>query len=163
MKLSTIQVKDVATLLNAVSGVLGIALAVTGNALAALYIIPAIFFDFLDGKLARKSKSDNEFGKQLDSLADTVSFVVAPVIITIMQNYALLTLVASCIFVCAGLLRLAWFNIQTEKEVFHGLPTPPAAAIVLIVNAFASYLNPLVLVVVAIAMISNIKLKKYER
>ncbi len=160
MKLSTIQVKDVATLLNAVSGVLGIAFALTGNVFAWLYIIPAIFFDFIDGKLARKTKSDNDFGKQLDSLADTVSFVVAPVIITVMQHYDVLTLVTGCIFVCAGLLRLAWFNIQTEKGVFYGLPTPPAAAIVLIVNYFVPYFNALALVVIAWAMVSSIKLKK---
>lgn len=160
MKLSTIQVKDVATLLNAVSGILGVAFAIAGYSFAWLYIIPAIFFDFLDGKLARGTKTDNDFGKQLDSLADTVSFVVAPVIIAVMQHPDALTLATGCIFVCAGLLRLAWFNIQTEKGVFYGLPTPPAAAIVLIINQFVPYLNPLALILIAGAMVSSIKLKK---
>lgn len=155
-----IELKDVLTLGNAVSGIIGISLAIAGQWYAWLYIIPAVLFDFLDGKIARKTAA-NEFGKQLDSLADTVSFVVAPSVV--LMNFArpdVLVTAASALYVCCGLWRLAKFNLQTDKENYYGLPTPVAAVIVLVLNALLAVLAPFVLLVAGIAMVIPFKLKK---
>ncbi|MFH1247081.1 MAG: CDP-diacylglycerol--serine O-phosphatidyltransferase [Candidatus Micrarchaeota archaeon] len=156
-----IEFKDYLTLANAVCGIVGIALAIAGKSYAWLYILPAICFDFLDGMVARKTVV-NEFGKQLDSLADTVSFVVAPAVV--IMNFStpdfLLTALAA-FYVCTGLLRLAKFNLQVDKKNYYGLPSPVAALIVLLVYAFAVWLAPLALLVAGFAMVIPFKLKKF--
>ncbi len=157
-----IELKDLLTLGNAVSGILGISAAIAGVGLAWLYIFPAVVFDFLDGKVARQSGKLNEFGKQLDSLADTVSFVVAPSVVV--MNFAkadVLLTAASALYVCCGLWRLAKFNLQTDKKNYYGLPTPVAAVMVLIVTAFSAVFAPFVLVITAVAMVIPFKLKKH--
>ena len=165
-----IELKDVLTLCNAIAGIIGISLAITSQWYAWLYIIPAVLFDFLDGKVARREvganafaprSRPNEFGKQLDSLADTVSFVVAPSVVV--MNFAkadfLLTAFAA-LYVCTGLWRLAKFNLQTDKKNYYGLPTPAAAVAVLILNAAMPVLAPLALFAAGIAMVIPFKLKK---
>ena len=154
-----IELKDLLTLANAVCGILGISLAIAGQWYAWLYIFPAVVFDFLDGKVARKTKA-NEFGKQLDSLADTVSFVVAPTIVLMFANFSLLVTIASALYVCCGLWRLAKFNLQKDKGNYYGLPSPVAAVAVLVVNAFFAMLAPFALLVVGIAMVAPFKLNK---
>jgi len=135
------------TAMNLVSGVLAIVLGIEGElGLAALFIIAAAIFDFLDGLLARIVHSYSEIGKQLDSLADLVSFGVAPAAIllglleqTWFQGHLRLTeiqasppqwiLMASVLLVpVAGAFRLAKFNIDTrQSESFLGLPIPANA------------------------------------
>jgi len=111
--------KDYLTLLNGISGFLGIILALQGSQIAPLYIIPAIIFDFLDGRFARSGRPDS-FGKELDSLSDLISFIIAPSIIVYTFAPSLLILIALILFVCNGLIRLARFNIQKEKKFFFG-------------------------------------------
>ncbi|MDP3742452.1 MAG: CDP-diacylglycerol--serine O-phosphatidyltransferase [Candidatus Micrarchaeota archaeon] len=154
-----IELKDLLTLANAVSGIIGISLAIAGQWYAWLYIFPAVVFDFLDGKVARKTQA-NEFGKQLDSLADTVSFVVAPTVVIMFANFSLLVTIASALYVCCGLWRLAKFNLQTDKKSYYGLPSPVAAVSVLVITAFSTTLAPFALLVVGIAMVIPFKLNK---
>jgi CDP-diacylglycerol--serine O-phosphatidyltransferase len=118
---------------------------------AAWLIFVAALFDLLDGLAARLLKAGSEFGKQLDSLADMVSFGLAPSIILFHWLYIVLTklsaqstfqistanlgqsivLLGSLLFAVGAALRLARFNIkQTENTDFTGLPTPAAALIV---------------------------------
>ncbi len=154
------KIKDLLTLLNALSGFIGISLALQGNTVAFVYIIPALIFDFLDGRFARGSKPD-DFGKELDSLSDAVSFVLAPVVLAYAFNLNSFVFIASLFYVCAGLIRLARFNIQKEKGVFHGLPSPVAAFAVLAVFLLNSLpLTIIALLAAAFLMTSQFKIKK---
>ncbi len=104
--------------------------------LAAALIIAAAFFDGIDGKVARLTKTTTRFGLELDSLADAISFGVAPAIL--MYLWALSPLarigwVTCFVFVSCGVLRLARFNVQSgniDPKRFNGLPIPAAAAMI---------------------------------
>lgn len=100
---------------------------------AAVLVIVAGVLDGLDGRIARLTGSTSDFGFQFDSLADVVSFGVAPAFLTYSWALAPLGrlgwLAAFCYLVCAAL-RLARFNLQSragDKRFFAGLPSPPAA------------------------------------
>jgi CDP-diacylglycerol---serine O-phosphatidyltransferase len=121
---------------NLVGGILAIISALTGSLEAApLFIFISAIFDFLDGFAARLLKVQSEMGKQLDSLADMVTFGVAPgiimfvylnqsIAITWRGEYRLMTAIAFLIPVCA-LFRLAKFNLdERQSDSFIGLPTP---------------------------------------
>jgi CDP-diacylglycerol--serine O-phosphatidyltransferase len=104
---------------------------------AALFIGIAMVLDTLDGFVARLTKSATAFGVQLDSLADVVSFGLAPAILA--YQWGLWPLrrlgwAAGFIFVAAAAMRLARFNIQTaaitDKRYFVGMPSPAAASVI---------------------------------
>ncbi|MGM0906822.1 MAG: CDP-diacylglycerol--serine O-phosphatidyltransferase [Pseudomonadota bacterium] len=103
---------------------------------AAVAIFIAMVFDGLDGRVARMTNTESDFGAEFDSMADIVSFGMAPALV--MYNYALADLgkigwLAAFIFVAGGALRLARFNTNlgsSDKNFFQGLAIPSAAAIV---------------------------------
>jgi CDP-diacylglycerol--serine O-phosphatidyltransferase len=109
---------------------------------AAVLVIAAAVLDMLDGRIARLTNSASEFGEEYDSLADLVSFGLAPAVLAYswgLSDFHRLGWLASFLFVVCGSMRLARFNIQTkavDKRYFVGLPIPAAAgAIVTIVLA----------------------------
>jgi CDP-diacylglycerol--serine O-phosphatidyltransferase len=91
----------------------------------------ALLLDSLDGHVARIFGNETEFGRELDSLSDVVSFVVAPCIFVmkiLFINVSLASLIVIIVYLCAGVFRLARFNVNpTCKGCFEGLPTPAAA------------------------------------
>ena len=103
---------------------------------AALAIFVAMVMDILDGRVARLTKTTTLFGQEFDSLADIVSFGVAPGLL--LYSYAFRDLgrvgwLASFLFVICGALRLARFNVMTtpqDRRYFVGLPIPGAAGAV---------------------------------
>ncbi|RXK87367.1 CDP-diacylglycerol--serine O-phosphatidyltransferase [Filimonas effusa] len=110
---------------------------------ASVYIALAAVIDFLDGFVARLLKTSSELGKQLDSLADVVSFGVAPGLIAyqfLRYAYAqqengldisTLALLPAFIIPCAGAYRLARFNIDTSQAYgFKGVPIPAAGMLI---------------------------------
>jgi len=108
--------------------------------IAALLILAAMVFDMLDGHAARLVKMTSSFGAQLDSLADVISFGVAPAFIMLkfpqvhhLYHPRLLWVIAVLYVLCAAL-RLARFNVETGEEDSHdsfsGLPSPAAAGTV---------------------------------
>ena len=112
---------------------------------AALFIGVAMVLDNLDGLIARLTNSSTAFGVQLDSLADMVSFGLAPAVLAFtwgLWPLKRLGWAAGFIYVTATAMRLARFNIQTatvtDKRYFVGMPSPPAAAII----ASTVYLYP---------------------
>ena len=157
------------TCLNLFSGCLGIVYAFQGELKLASYaILAAAIFDFLDGMLARLLKAYSDIGKQLDSLADVVSFGVLPSVLIYQlflqspQEGLLSTWINYSAFLIAvfSALRLAKFNIDVrQSENFIGLPTPANA---LLISSFpfiidqdflASYiLNPYFLLLFSIIM-----------
>lgn len=109
---------------------------------AAVAIFVAMVLDNLDGRIARITNTQSDFGAQLDSLADMISFGLAPALI--MYEWALFAMrefgwhwsklgwLAAFIYVACAALRLARFNAQigkADKRYFQGLPSPPSAAI----------------------------------
>lgn len=100
---------------------------------AAIAILLASVFDVLDGKVARLSGATSKFGVQYDSLADLVSFGVAPALLAFswaLRPYGRFGWVAAFLFVVCGALRLARFNVMSssgEVKYFKGLPIPAAA------------------------------------
>jgi CDP-diacylglycerol--serine O-phosphatidyltransferase len=103
---------------------------------AALAIMIALVVDFLDGAVARFAKATSDFGTELDSLADLVSFGIAPGLLAYvyaMQPFGRIGWLAAFLFAACGAFRLARFNIQTkklDKRYFVGLPIPAAAGII---------------------------------
>ena len=98
---------------------------------ASLLLVYALFFDMLDGRVARLTKTESAFGLQIDSLADVVSFGVAPALLVYnfsLQQKGTLGLVVSFVFAAAGAVRLARFNVLSMGE--NGAPTKPPKYIV---------------------------------
>lgn len=148
-------IPNLITSLNLASGFAAVIFASTGDIVTASWLIlAAMIFDFLDGFSARLLKAYSEIGKELDSLADVVSFGVAPgiIIYTMLRNCfsagapadinadllntILLIIISSIMPVCASL-RLAVFNTdETQTRSFKGLPTPAnALAVIAVVMA----------------------------
>ncbi len=121
-------------------------------AIAGYLILVAMIADMLDGRLARMSHSTSSFGGQLDSLCDMVSFAIAPaflmlkilehklaglaglspVLASLLQRFVWLTAAA---YISCAAIRLARFNVENEEDEsahmsFVGLPTPPAAGVI---------------------------------
>ena len=99
-------------------------------------ILLAAVFDALDGKVARLSGATSKFGVQYDSLADLVSFGVAPALLAFswaLRPYGKFGWLAAFLFVVCGALRLARFNVMAASrgtKYFKGLPIPAAAAMI---------------------------------
>jgi CDP-diacylglycerol--serine O-phosphatidyltransferase len=162
------------TLGNIFCGFYSIISAINGSYTRAAYvIIVAGFFDVFDGKIARATNSTSKFGVEFDSLADLVSFGVAPGIL--MYLWALRPLgrmgwLAAFLFLVCGALRLARFNIQVDvasSDRFVGLPIPCGAGMLASTVIFYEYwfdpsqshpaLIAILVYVVAVLMVSNIK------
>jgi CDP-diacylglycerol--serine O-phosphatidyltransferase len=133
------------------AGFLGILWAIEGKyPLCAVAILFSFVCDGLDGKVARMTRSDSQFGVQLDSLADLVAFGVTPAVMVFLWQthiYGRLGMMSSFLFIACGALRLARFNIQAakstpkSKKFFIGLPIPAAACILATSVLFSTYLS----------------------
>ena len=144
--------------------------------IAIILLMASGVCDMFDGAIARKCKRtdvEKEFGIQLDSLADTVAFVVYPAIILLhMTQYNMVSYIIACLYVFAGIMRLGWFNVtvETNKGFFQGMPVTTAAALIplyyLIVSKFTvsneilTYLTQGIFTFVALMFIANFKMKK---
>ncbi|MHA1671251.1 MAG: CDP-alcohol phosphatidyltransferase family protein [Promethearchaeota archaeon] len=141
-----LKLKDYTTLLGTTLGLLALLFAGIGTH----YTITFGFFlisltlgtDLLDGYIARKTGTVNEIGRELDSLSDSLTFGVAPAILTFQafrtgELYDIVLMIGCIIFALGSLLRLARFNISTEKG-YMGVPTP-ITALEMIVFYFANY------------------------
>ena len=117
------------TLGNAFFGFCSIALAIEGERIAAIYcIFLAALMDALDGRVARLMKVESDLGVEMDSLCDAISFCLAPaflVYIWSLRYHGFLGIVVCSIFLLAGVLRLARFNLTHDDQsvFFAGLPT----------------------------------------
>lgn len=100
--------------------------------MAGWLIVLAAFMDMFDGRVARFTGTGSEFGEQLDSLVDAISFGVAPALVVyfaFLSESAGWNWILAFIYVTAAVMRLARFNVEqagTAKSAFHGLPSPTA-------------------------------------
>ncbi|MFD2192207.1 CDP-diacylglycerol--serine O-phosphatidyltransferase [Pistricoccus aurantiacus] len=103
---------------------------------AAIAIFVSMVLDGLDGRVARMTNTQSAFGAEYDSLADMLSFGVAPALVAftwILQDIGKTGWIVAFLFMACAALRLARFNVQlgsTDKKWFIGLPSPSAAAVV---------------------------------
>ncbi|EAX46558.1 CDP-diacylglycerol--serine O-phosphatidyltransferase [Thermosinus carboxydivorans Nor1] len=127
--------------------------------------------DGLDGRVARYFKVSSEFGKELDSLCDLVSFGVAPAILAyafILKDFGVAGYLAAAAFATCGALRLARFNVNTTKVkgYFMGLPIPAGgcviATFVMLGVRPAGWLFPVMVIVFAYLMISTIRYPDFK-
>lgn len=125
------------TTANLFAGFFAVVQAMNGRfEIAAIAIFLALVFDGMDGRVARLTNTQSAFGEQYDSLADMISFGMAPALV--MYVWALQGLgrwgwLAAFIYVVGAALRLARFNTNiavVDKRFFQGLPSPSAAALV---------------------------------
>lgn len=164
------------------AGFMGIIWTIQGNfEYCALAIFASCIFDSLDGKIARLTNTASEFGVQYDSLCDLVSFGVAPALMAYqwaLKDFERFGLMACFLYLACGALRLARFNIQTNKGIskkyFVGMPIPGAACILASFLLFSSFwqerevnIHPeaicLVLVyLVAILMVSRVRYASFK-
>ncbi|GAB4273232.1 MAG: CDP-diacylglycerol--serine O-phosphatidyltransferase [Candidatus Rifleibacteriota bacterium] len=161
------------TSMNLFCGYLSIVMTSQGEFLAAGWLIMiANVFDILDGRLARLTSVSSRFGAELDSLADLVSFGVAPAFLVYtryLEHDKILGLVVSGIFMLCGALRLARFNITppSKQDVFEGLPIPAGAGILATMTIFElqffnflkipNFFIPIVVLVTSFLMVSKVE------
>ena len=145
---------------------------------AAPFIGFAIVLDMLDGRIARLTGTASDFGVELDSLADVISFGIAPAIMSYAWGLAelgRLGMFSGFLFVSAAALRLARFNIQSaaggDKRYFVGMPSPaaasiPAATVYLFSDRITDYREALpvlaMVLVPALLMVSTIRFRSFK-
>jgi CDP-diacylglycerol--serine O-phosphatidyltransferase len=152
---------------------------------AAALLVLAGVFDGLDGRVARATNTATEFGVQLDSLADVLSFGMAPAILAYRYGFFQLGMAdphlravgwaASFFFIACGALRLARFNVQVgivDSRFFVGMPIPVGAACIASVilcwpssptSAFHAYLFALELFLVGGLMVSGVRFPSFKK
>jgi CDP-diacylglycerol--serine O-phosphatidyltransferase len=144
---------------------------------AAMAIFAAMIFDGLDGRVARMTNTQSDFGVQYDSLSDMVSFGVAPAVVAYgwgLTSLGKLGLAAAFVYASCAALRLARFNVQAElsdNKNFTGLPSPAAAAIVagLVWSTYqmessttAAIIGAVITAVAGLLMVSNFKYPSFK-
>jgi CDP-diacylglycerol--serine O-phosphatidyltransferase len=133
---------NILTLAGVCLGISSIKFAIDGNyTLAVTFILLASILDALDGRIARLIKGTSEFGKELDSLTDFVSFGIAPVFILYfweLKNYGKLGWAIALIYSVCCVIRLARFNLtKVDKDqawkinFFEGIPSPAGGLLIL--------------------------------
>ncbi len=148
--------------------------------IAAIAIFIAMLLDGIDGRVARLTNTESDFGAEFDSLADMVSFGLAPALIVYLwalSSFGKMGWLVSFIYVACAALRLARFNTQathSDKRYFQGLASPSAAAVVagLIWNGetLREYLSEPTLQIIAlittllagILMVSNVRYHSFK-
>ena len=172
------------TLIGVCLGISSIKFALDGNyGLSVIFLLFAALLDGLDGRIARLIDGTSEFGKELDSLTDFVSFGIAPALILFfweLKNYGKIGWAITLIFSVCCVLRLARFNltkIQKEEEwkvnYFEGIPSPAGGILVLMPLIFdlssfnigyeVKNLTPYLSIVVSILLISKIPTFSFKK
>ena len=168
---------NILTLAGVCLGISSIKFSIDGNfTLAVILILIAAILDALDGRIARLIKGTSEFGKELDSLTDFVSFGIAPVFILYfweLSNYGKLGWAITLIYSVCCVLRLARFNLTKIEDTegwknnfFEGIPSPAGGLLILmpliyeLTNLNIGFdvinLTPYLTILIAILLVSKI-------
>lgn len=162
-------IPSIFTMANLLFGVLALVLALDQEYIkGGLMILLSGVMDYLDGKVARKLQVSSDFGKELDSLADLVSFGVAPAILAYslkLSDWGYIGLAISLVFVMCGAFRLARFNATSFSGSFMGVPITVAGGIVALliicIGSLPVLVLPTVMMLLSYLMISKIKVPKF--
>ncbi|MBV1950627.1 MAG: CDP-diacylglycerol--serine O-phosphatidyltransferase [Cycloclasticus sp.] len=153
--------------------------AVNGHyEVAVLAVFVAMILDGLDGRVARMTNTQSEFGAQYDSLADLISFGLAPALLAYswgLSSLGKLGWIAAFVYATCGALRLARFNVEhavADKRYFQGLPSPAAAALLVgliwvlvdndISGQVATYALLIFTLISGLLMVSNIRYHSFK-
>tara|TARA_B100001057_G_scaffold463046_1_gene516624 strand:- start:1615 stop:2406 length:792 start_codon:yes stop_codon:yes gene_type:complete len=168
---------NILTLAGVCLGISSIKFSIDGNfTLAVILILIAAILDALDGRIARLIKGTSDFGKELDSLTDFVSFGIAPVFILYfweLNNYGKLGWAITLIFSVCCVLRLARFNVTKvndsenwKNNFFEGIPSPAGGLLILMpliyeltdlnIGFEIKKITPYLTVLIAILLVSKI-------
>lgn len=158
---------DLFTIGNLCSGLLAVFSANQEKyGLSAALIALAVVFDTLDGKIAGWLHQQHDFGKQLDSLADLVSFAVAPAYLYFsLSSQHWLVMLSLLFFAACGMLRLARYNISQGKG-FEGVPITmngvvfPVMYLVSLFAAASLHYWPILFVLMGVLMVSSVKINR---
>lgn len=145
---------------------------------AAIAILVSVIFDGLDGRVARLTNTTSKFGAEYDSLADVISFGIAPALLAYswsLSIYGKWGWVVAFLFVLCGALRLARYNIQIgiiESKVFNGLPIPAAASVIATTVIFFDYVGAegkfhnifimVFVIMISLLMVSSVKYYSFK-
>ncbi len=145
---------------------------------AAVAIFLAMLLDGLDGRVARLTNTQTDFGAEYDSLSDMVSFGIAPALVAFswsLQGLGKIGWVAAFVYVAGAALRLARFNTQiahADKRFFIGLPSPAAAALVAgtvwiftemqLAGVDVNWLMAIIVPAAGLLMVSNVKYHSFK-
>lgn len=155
---------------------------------AILAILAACLFDVLDGRLARMSGTESAFGRELDSLADIVSFGLAPALLvhdivlsSIEDQFRGLGLLIASAYLVCGAMRLARFNclaamdVKCSSKSFRGCPIPAAAGVISSITLFLlwwdgndraignwKYALPVLMILLSYLMVSNVEYPSFK-
>ena len=166
---------DLISLMNMSCGFLSVLMSINHDFYyAAIFMILSLLFDSIDGWVARKTNrlDEYEFGKNIDSLSDIVSFGVSPAVF--LYSFSLVnapylevpTVLVSLFIIICGILRLTRYNvISNNVEGFIGFPIPGIAIIIAsfyISGLFNIYIALILAIIVSIAMICNIPYEKFN-
>jgi CDP-diacylglycerol--serine O-phosphatidyltransferase len=153
--------------------------------LAALAICFGMFFDTFDGRIARLTKTQTDLGRDLDSLADVITFGAAPALLVYkwgLTSFGRLGIFIAGLFVCGGALRLARFNVLSRREEHAGQKKPgkytlglsiPAAASVLVFMVIVSHNagqyravsesgTAAIVLVLSVLMVSRVRFRSFK-
>ena len=168
---------NILTLAGVCLGISSIKFSIDGNfSLAVTFILFAAILDALDGRIARLIKGTSEFGKELDSLTDFVSFGIAPVFILYfweLKNYGKLGWAITLIYSVCCVLRLARFNLTKINETetwkynfFEGIPSPAGGLLILMpliyeltdlnIGYELRKITPMLTIIIAILLVSKV-------
>ena len=139
---------------------------------AAPFVGFAVILDMLDGRIARMTGTASAFGVQLDSLADLISFGMAPAVLAFqwaLNDAGRVGWAVGFLYVTAAALRLARFNIQThvDKRYFVGLPSPsaaavPASTVFFFPEGLPAWTAVAVVILPALLMVSTMKYRSFK-
>jgi CDP-diacylglycerol--serine O-phosphatidyltransferase len=164
-----INIPDTITFLDVFFGLAAIYFAIQNKfLLSSIMMFIAIVMDYLDGKAARLLHEKTKLGKELDSLADIISFGIAPALFGFFYHKAnsacpsVFLLLSIFFFIICGIIRLGRYNLIRYSKGFIGMPIT-VNALVLPILYFISlpiYLLPIVYIILGLLMVSSIKIKR---
>lgn len=176
-QLTCVNIPSIVTLTGTTLGMLALFAGIRGEYILMLTFAGLTHFcDLSDGFLARKLKKTSEFGEMLDSLNDCFNFcVLMPVLGYILGSKTWWSVASYAIFMICGIIRLAYFNLNTagEKGFFTGMSSPIASGIIIIFGMFTisgmipflqnniDLITAPLFITLALMMVSNMKHKKY--
>lgn len=163
-------IPNILTFFNLSLGIISIILIFKDHMfIAGLVILLAALIDRYDGKIARKLHAVSAMGKELDSLADLVSFGLAPAFLVwklSMQDLGIIGCIILLAFPLCGAFRLARYNVTNFENVYMGLPITVAGSIIALDSIIAAKLirhpeiSGITMIILSYLMVSSIKFKK---
>lgn len=161
-------IPNAVTMTNLALGFFSLFLTMEGlYAEAAYAIFGAMIMDSMDGRLARRLQVVSDFGKELDSLSDLVSFGVAPALLAYaaeLRRFGYLGLALAVGFALCGAFRLARFNVINVKTYFIGVPITfcgPLLTLTILLTKWIDYrVFPVITIILAFLMVCNLKVPK---